>query len=224
MSARHSETTEISSSRPHTCSRPRRRVSLLSGLAALLVFAGACGLFEPRGSQPPEGGSGGAIYQQAQEPEIVMSNLINVMVEIPHTTYAELFADDFVFFPDPDDALTLENIYGPGIYSDWGVDVETDVGDRLFGLYVLALLQFSEGTITEDTDSTYAVLRDYRLDILEREGWSSYRGAALFRMRQDPSDNLWYMSEWHDFRTEASDSSGISGTWGLLKGIIRATT
>jgi hypothetical protein len=155
---------------------------------------------------------------------MVISNLINVIVVYPHVNYSELFSEDFIFIPDPDDVLTLESIYGRGVFDDWGADVEAAVGDKLFGRYILALLDLSEGTITEDTDSTYEVLHAYSLDILENEGWSHYRGAASFRMTQDASDKLWYMSEWQDFRTEASDSVGINGSWGYLKGQIRATS
>jgi hypothetical protein len=196
----------------------------LWGLLAVLVLVVSCGLFEPRDSEEPEEGSGGAIYEQPQEPEVVISNLVNVMVESPHANYPELFSEDFAFVPDPDDVLTLESIYGQGVFGDWDADVEADVGDKLFSRYFLALLELSEGTVTEDTDTTYTVLHEYRLDILQGEGWSHYRGTANFRLKQDPSDKLWYMSEWEDFRTEASDSSGIDGTWGFLKGEIRATT
>jgi hypothetical protein len=197
---------------------------LLWGLLAVLLPAAACGVFDPRDTEPPEGGSSGAVYEQPQEPEVVISNLVNVMVEYPHVNYTELFADDYVFIPDPDDVLTLENIYGPGVFDGWDADVEVDVGEKLFGRYILALLELSEGTISEDTDSTYTVLHEYTLDILRDDGWYSYRGAASFRLRQDTSDNLWYMYEWQDFRTEASDSAGVDGTWGFLKGEIRATT
>jgi hypothetical protein len=192
--------------------------------AACLVLAASCGVFEPRDSQQPEEGSGGTVYVQPQEPGIVISNLVAVMVEAPHTNYPELFSDDFTFIPDPDDVLTLESIYGQGVYEGWDTDVEVTVGERLFSRYYLALLDLDDGTVTEDTDSTYAVLHQYRLDILGDSGWSDFRGAANFRIKRDPSDNLWYIDEWQDFRTEASDSTGIDGTWGLQKGEIRATT
>jgi hypothetical protein len=188
------------------------------------MLVASCGLFEPRASEEPEEGSGGAIYEQPQEPTVVISNLVNVIVEDPHTNYPDLFSEDFTFVPDPDDVLTLESIYGQGVFDDWDAAVESDVGDKLFSRYYLALLDLSEGTVTEDTDSTYTVLHEYRLDILQDQGWSHYRGTASFRMKQDPSDNLWYILKWEDFRTEASDSSGINGTWGFLKGEIRATT
>lgn len=155
---------------------------------------------------------------------MVISNLVTVMVEAPHTNYPELFSDDFVFVPDPDDVLTLESIYGQGVFDGWGVDVEVQVGDRLFGRYYLALLELDDGTVIEDTDSTYSVLHEYVFDILGDQGWSNFRGAANFRIKRDPSDNLWYIYQWEDFRTEASDSIGIDGTWGLHKGEIRATT
>jgi hypothetical protein len=184
----------------------------------------SCGIFEPRDSETPEEGSGGAVYVSPQEPATVISNLVTVMVEPPHTNYPELFSEDFTFIPDPDDVLTLESIYGQGVFDNWDTDVEIQVGDRLFSRYYLALLELDEGTITEDTDSTYAVLHEYVFDILGSDGWSKFRGAASFRIKRDPSDNLWYMYQWQDFRTEASDSAGIDGTWGLRKGEIRATT
>jgi hypothetical protein len=193
-------------------------------LVAGLGLTASCGVFEPRGSEPPKEGSGGSVYVPPQEPAIVVSNLVTVMVEYPHTRYSDLFSEDFTFVPDPDDVLTLESIYGQGVFDDWGAEVELQVGDRLFSRYYLALLELSEGTVIEDTDSTYTVFHEYRLDILGDQGWSDFRGAANFRMKQDPSDNLWYLYRWEDFRTEASDSAGIEGTWGLLKGEIRATT
>jgi hypothetical protein len=224
MSVRHSRTTEISSSKLRTSFRRRAAAFPFWGLMAVLVLAVSCGVFEPRESEKPKEGSVGSEYVQPVEPEVVISNLINVMVKEPHANYPELFAGNFTFVPDPDDALTLESIYGPGVFDDWDADVELAVGDRLFDRYFLTLLTFSEGTVTEDTDSSYMVLHQYSLDILQDEGWTRCRGAAKFRIKRDPSDNLWYISQWEDFRTEVSDSTGIDGTWGLVKGEIRATT
>jgi hypothetical protein len=189
-----------------------------------LTLMASCGLFEPRESEEPEAGSGGSVYIQPQEPQVVVSNLLSVIVEAPHLNYPELFSEDYAFIPDPDDVLTIESIYGQGIFDNWDASVEVDVGERMFDRYILALLELSEGTVIEDTDSTYTVLHEYSFDILIDQGWLNFRGAANFHMKRDPSDNLWYMFLWEDFRTEMSDSTGIEGTWGLLKGEIRATT
>jgi hypothetical protein len=205
-------------------SNPRKPGLPMRLLVAGLVLVASCGVFEPRDSEAPEEGSGGSVYIQPQEPAVVISNLVTVMAEAPHTNYPELFAEDFTFVPDPDDVLTLESIYGQGVFDDWDVDVEIQVGERLFGRYFLALLELSGGTVIEDTDSTYTVVHEYRFDILGDQGWSNFRGAANFRIKRDPSDNLWYIYQWEDFRTESSDSTGIDGTWGLRKGEIRATT
>jgi hypothetical protein len=205
-------------------SRLRRSWPFVWLLVAGLGLVASCGVFEPRDSESPEEGSGGSVYVPPQEPPVVISNLVTVMVESPHTNYPELFSEDFTFVPDPDDVLTLESIYGQGVFDNWDMDVELQVGDRLFGRYFLALLELSEGTVTEDTDSTYTVYHEYWFDILGDRGWSRFRGAANFRIKMDPSDNLWYLYQWEDFRTESSDSTDIDGTWGLLKGEIRATT
>ena len=224
MSMRRSRITGISNWRRPILSSRASRLFVIWALAAGLGLVASCGVFEPRDSEPPKDGTGGAVYVTPQEPSVVVSNLVTVMVESPHTNYSEIFSDDFTFVPDPDDVLTLESIYGQGVFDDWDADVELQVGDRLFSRYFLALLELSEGTVTEDTDTTYAVLHEYSFDILGDEGWWNFRGAASFRIRLDPSDNLWYLSRWEDFRTEVSDSTGIDGTWGLLKGEIRATT
>jgi hypothetical protein len=205
-------------------SRLRHRGPALLFLAASVVLGASCGVFEPRASEDPEEGSGGTVYVQPQEPAVVISNLVTVMVETPHTNYPELFSEDFTFVPDRDDVLTLESIYGQGVFDYWDVDVEVEVGERQFDRYFLALLELSEGTVTEETDTTYSVLHEYKFDILGSQGWLNFRGAANFRIVQDPSDKLWYIRTWEDFRTPASDSIGIDGTWGLLKGEIRATT
>ncbi len=205
-------------------SSPSKPGLLMWLLVPGLVLVASCGVFEPRDSEHPEAGSGGSVYIQPQEPATVISNLVAVMVDAPHTNYPELFSEDFTFVPDPDDVLTLESIYGQGVFDDWDVEVEVEVGELLFSRYFLALLELDEGTVIEDTDSTYSVLHEYVFDILGDHGWSKFRGAANFRIRQDPSDNLWYIYQWEDFRTEASDSIGIDGTWGLRKGEIRATT
>ena len=205
-------------------SNPRGPGLLMWLLVAGLALVASCGIFEPRDSETPDEGSGSSSYTQPQDPATAISNLVNVMSESPHSNYTDMFAEDFKFVPDPDDVLTLESIYGQGVFDDWDVDEEVDVGDKVFSRYLLILLDLAEGTVTEDTDSTYTVLHEYRLDVLGDDGWARYRGAANLRIRQDPSDRLWYISEWEDFRTEASDSSGVDGTWGLLKGEIRATT
>jgi hypothetical protein len=205
-------------------SSPWRSAASVGAAIAILALVASCGLLEPRKSEAPEGGGGGTAYVQPQEPATVISNLVNVMAESPHANYPDLFADDFTFIPDPDDVLTLENIYGAGVFDDWDANEEANVGDKIFSRYYLILLDLSEGTVTEDTDSTHTVLHEYKLDVLKASGWSHYRGTASFRIKQNPSDRLWYMSVWRDFRTEASDSSGIAGTWGLLKGQIRATS
>jgi hypothetical protein len=194
-------------------------------VCVLLASILASCVFEPRDSEEPPPDSGGGGYVLPQEPKTVISNMKTIMERGESANYPDLFSEDFYFVPDPDDVITLENVYGPGIFDSWYKNVETGVMDRLFDRQTWANLRLPDSTETvrEDTDSTYSVQYDYRLEILE-EHWTIYQGTVIFRMRRDPSDNLWYIFRWDDFRTGASEAEGVEGTWGILKGEIRATT
>jgi hypothetical protein len=194
-------------------------------LVTPLVLATSCGVFEPRENADPDQVSGGSDYVLPQEPEIVVSNLINVLRALDSGNYQDLFTEDFGFIPDREDVQFMDSYYGPGIYSGWDKRLETTVTDRLFDRVPVKdgiELTLVDTTVVRDTDEAYEVYHGYKLEILQDE-WITYEGIARFYMRKDPSDNLWYIYLWEDSRLEGSTDSD-NATWGLLKGEIRATT
>ncbi len=202
--------------------KPKSRFLLIGVLLASLVTT-SC-IFEPRASEKPPDQATEDI-RPAKEPEILIENLIKVVEGVDSGNYPDLFAEDFGFVADPEDVDFMNNHYGPGIYLGWDKNVETTMADRLFDRIRLkdgAELNLGLPDVVTSTDSTYVVYHDYTLKILQEE-WIVFEGKALFRMRKDPSDNLWYIYGWDDFRQKIIPDD-TRGTWGLLKGEIRATT
>jgi hypothetical protein len=206
-----------------TCGR-RTRLTMLAYAVAGLCIA-SCDTFTVREAVPPAGTSSPTDIVTAYEPGFVISNLVNSLEDKNTEKYDELFAADFVFIADPSDVFDLENYY-PGALSDWDIEVEQQVAQRLLdrGQTANILLSFDKDaeTVTDDTDSTYAVQENYRLRVVNPQGvLESYVGTAVFYLRLG-EDGLWYIREWQDFRPEAGDGNGKE-TWGMLKGEIRAT-
>jgi hypothetical protein len=76
--------------------------------------------------------------------------------------------------------------------------------------------------VIEDTDSTYVVRYDYQLGFLT-DSYRVYIGMAIFRIKLNDEDGLWYIGSWEDSRSAAGEAAG-KDTWGKLKGEIRATS
>ena len=169
-------------------------------------------------------GSRPARRPPAQDPETVISNLVTIVYGNISGSYPDLFTEDFEFVPDPEDLDFINNQYGPGIYLDWFKPVEVSVADQLFDRLAKALLDLEEIDIAEQTDTTYVAYYEYKLDILPHgDTWRYYYGIAHLHLRLSPEDNFWYINRWDDFRPQDIPEDS-RGTWGLLKGEIRATT
>jgi len=180
-------------------------------------------VFEPRATQEPSQ-TGGKDILPAQEPEMVISNLVTIVQALDSANYPDLFAEDFYFVPDPEDVDFMNNYYGPGVYLDWDKFVEVSVASQLFDRTNAALLHIEDTEVVEETPDTYIVYHSYTLEILPKDAtWIEFSGRARFHLKVNPSDELWYMFQWDDFRLEEIPDT-VSGTWGLLKGEIRATT
>ncbi len=192
------------------------------GLMLASLAATSC-VFEPRATTEPSQ-VGGKDILPAQEPEMVISNLVTIVRALDSANYPDLFTENFYFYPDPEDVDFMNNHYGPGVYLDWFKPVEVTVASQLFDRLNATLLEFEEIEVAEDTDSTYVVYYEYTLKILPSgDTWRYFYGIAHFYMRMDPADQLWYLYRWDDFRPQEIPEDS-RGTWGLLKGEIRATT
>ncbi len=185
-----------------------------------LVLTPACDTFSVREAEKPTGTV--TVFEVPREPEIVLSNLINVMRNLDAINYEELFSNDFVFIPDARDVQDFDNYY-PGVLTEWGRDVEIRVGNQLLdpGRTQLIWLAFtSDPNVIEDTDTSYVVQQDYELTVVGEE-WEIFEGTSIFSIHLE-LDGLWYISKWEDFRPEEKPERS-SGTWGILKGLIRAS-
>ncbi|MFC1800296.1 hypothetical protein ACFL2Z_05270 [Candidatus Eisenbacteria bacterium] len=194
---------------------------MLIGLVLAAAVSLSC-IFEPRATTEYDQ-VGGKDIQPAREPEMVISNMVTIVQGLDSANYPDLFSEDFYFVPDPEDVDFMNNHYGPGVYLDWDNLVEVYVAGNLFDRLNYALLNIEVIEVAEETPNTYVGYHEYTLSILPQGGtWTRFSGIAHLYMRVT-EDDLWEIIRWDDFRQpEVSDS--VNGTWGLLKGEIRATT
>ncbi len=197
----------------------RRGIALLMiGLVVLALVA--CDTFSVRDAEQPTGGV--TVFEVPRNPTTVISNLINVMRNLDAINYEDLFSEDFVFVPDSRDVQEFDNYY-PGVLTEWGTDVEVNVGNQLLdpGRTELIWLVFtSEPNVIEETDTSYVFQNDYELTVVGEE-WDIYYGTSILSIHLE-LDGLWYINKWEDFRPE-EEPEGSSGTWGILKGLVRAS-
>ena len=109
---------------------PRGR-SLMTWAMVVSLVSLSC-VFEPRPSEtPPDDQIGGRDdYQPPDEPGVVVENLKKVIGKLDSGSYQDMFTEDFVFVPDPEDVQDMEGRYGPGLYLDWDKAIETMVMER----------------------------------------------------------------------------------------------
>jgi hypothetical protein len=203
------------------CSRPA--LAVLGIIGAVLMLLAACGElpipFKVRDSQQPVGTATRVV--QATAPDSVVSNIRLCIGNALPDQYIEQLTSDFTFVPDPVDVSILEQNY-PGIFDNWNLGIETRVIRYM-------LSDFSPDSIRtirvlETTDSTSSQQVRYKMGFVLQSFPGNYRGKAILYMRK-LSDNLWYLNRWEDFRpTDVElDSCSCAGSWGFLRGHIRAT-
>jgi len=197
-----------------------RKVGILVWLVAIGMALAGCETFSVREAEEPTGSA--TVFEVPRNPTTVISNLINVVRNLDAINYEELFSDDFIFIPDSKDVQEFDSYY-PGVLTQWGADVEVEVGNRLLdpGRVELIWLVFTgEPNVIEDSDTSYVVKNDYEITVVGEE-WEMYHGTSIFSIHLEP-DGLWYINKWEDFRPEEKPE-GSSGTWGILKGLTRAS-
>jgi hypothetical protein len=203
--------------------RLRPGAAVLGVVGVVFMLLAACGElpipFKVRDSQQPVGTATRVV--QATEPDSVISNIrLCIGFALPDQ-YMEQLTPDFTFVPDPVDVSILEQNY-PGIFDNWDLGVETRVSRYM--LSDLSVDSIRTIGVLETTDSTSSQQVRYKMGFVLPSFPGNYRGKAILYMRK-LSDNLWYLNRWEDFRpTEAElDSCSCAGSWGFLRGHIRAT-
>lgn len=191
-----------------------RAAVVLAACAGLAILATSC--FSTRDAIPPTSVGNAPVL-----PLTVWDVLFNMKLAVDNqqpVTYEELFAENFLFKPDPSDSVEVEKNF-PGAYAGWDYSIETGVME-----YVLdpvrckyANLQFfyENEVIVDFTDTTYILQEDYSL-VLKHEVFAGYNGRVRFFFRKQP-DGYWYIERWVDYLNDDQDPS-----WGRLKGETRA--
>jgi hypothetical protein len=203
-------------SRPSTYSRAALLRAALVAVMCACLGAAATSCFKTREAEPPT-----TVGNAPVLPLTVWDVLYNMKLAVDSQdpiTYEDIFAEDFMFKPDPADSIEVEKNF-PGAYADWDKRIETGVMG-----YVLdpvrckyANLQFASSAevIVDFTDTTYILQEDYSL-ILKLEAFEGYAGRSRFFFRKGP-DGYWRIERWVDYINDNQDP-----TWGRLKGETRA--
>lgn len=199
------------------------KTNIVFVLSAVLLSLCSCVIFDVRDAEEPTGGSGDIQIQRT--PQAVISNIKSSLFSSDPITYEGTLSDEFIFVPDAGDIAEFD-IYYPGVLTEWDKKVEAEVVRsllaRLGGQPVA--LDYKEGSVEvlEETDSTYIFKANYEIVVCwVSQSWEKYYGTCIVSIRLE-SDGLWRMRKWEDYR-RTEPPEGSKGTWGILKGITRAT-
>ncbi len=194
-------------------------------LAFLACVFCSCEIFGVRDAEEPELSGGIGEIQIQRTPQAVIANLKTSLFASDPINYEATLSQDFVFVPDASDVAEFD-IYYPGVLTQWGKHVETEVVRKLLSRLIAqpVKLGFEDESfeVLEETDSTYVFKARYEIVVcLMGQRWEKYYGTCMVSIGFE-SDALWRMRRWEDYRrSEPPEDS--KGTWGILKGITRAT-
>ncbi len=183
-------------------------------------FAGCWNPFEGRSAEDPSGET--SRYKQPTTPQSALYNLQWSLMEKNIANFQSTLSNNFIFKLDMQDVQE----YGWSV-SSWNLTQETDITSAMFSRAnqyqkpdTISVILMVDPDIPDPTNYTASVIL-YRLYRVAFPG-SSYapndslaaRGRMKVTLTKDAS-NLWYISEWDDFR-EKSDTSNVS-SWGRVK-------
>lgn len=188
-----------------------------------VIWLCSCVIFDVRDAEQPTGGAGEIQIQRT--PQAVISNIKSSLFSSDPINYEETLSDEFIFVPDAGDIAEFD-IYYPGVLTQWGKQVEAAVVKsllaRLIGEPVGLEYDQQSIEILEETDSTYVVKANYEIVVCWLgQPWDKYHGTCILSIRLE-SDGLWRVRRWEDYRRSVPPEKS-KGTWGILKGTIRAT-
>lgn len=188
-----------------------------------LIWLCSCAIFDVRDAEQPTGGAGEVQIQRT--PQAVISNIKNSLFSSDPINYEETLSDEFIFVPDASDIAEFD-IYYPGVLTQWDKRIEVGVVksllDRLIDQPVG--LEYDEQSIQilEETDSTYVLKANYQIVVCWLgQPWDKYHGTCVLSIHLE-TDGLWRVRRWEDYRRSVPPEKS-KGTWGILKGTIRAT-
>ena len=187
---------------------------LLFLIISFVLLIGSCN--NPFSTREPEKNtSEGAAIKSPKSPENVLYNLEAAFEGLSIQDYLDVFSDDFVFHPDPEDSLEYEQEFGNG----WDYEKET-----MFANNFLQKKNFAVGIEDSPIDifANYEFkpglnMYEYRYNMFIIEGDSlrkdtqEIEGKAWLYLRED-SEGKWAIYQWIDYRIRPS-----SITWGGLR-------
>ena len=182
-------------------------------MALVLIITYCNNPFSTREPQKP--GSEGAAIKPANSPENVLYNLEASFEGLSIQDYIDVFSDDFVFNPDPEDSLKYQedfingwnlekekefannflqrqnftsHIEGNPIYLDASIEPGQDKYEYRYNMFILK---------ADSTETDF-----YKIEI-EGEAWLYFR---------EDSEGNWSVYQWIDYRLHKN-----SVTWGALR-------
>ncbi len=187
------------------------RVGVAGAVAALAI--GACGLFEPRDSQPPPG-PGPTCRALTDSTQVMLSIQEYYARSTTATCYNALLDNSFTFTPDPQDVAQ----YLPQTpFVAWDDSVEVTDNSRIASLQDYVSVVFVgnyQPTITSDGGLTQQIFKQYlvRVSMSAAPDTVDYSGFADLTIHQG-TDGQWRVTVWVDHRDSASGNS----SWGILR-------
>jgi len=209
----------------------RLKVFLPAALAVLMAASSCNNPFSTREAQKPDEISGVAI-KPANSPENVLYNLKASFESMSIQDYLDVFTDDFVFNPDPDDSVLFVEDFRDG----WGIEKERTYAENFLQRKVTAELEFFTHMyeykagddkydyrysikVTIAADSTGTVATPEEMDGIVGNtsgiGERAYyvKGHAWLYLRED-EEGKWKIYKWVEL---ANMIEGAFITWGVLR-------
>jgi hypothetical protein len=186
------------------------RIIITAICSLMMILTVSCNNpFSTREPQKPS--SGGVSIKPQTTPENVLGNLEASMEGLSSTDYMNIYSDDFVFHPDPDDSVLYEQEFAGG----WNYERETQFANNF-----LQSQNFKPGMKNpiqlEKINVEYKPgegMYDYRylFFISLADSNDIYEGEAWIYLRQD-KEGKWSIYKWVDKRLTKN-----SKTLGALK-------
>ncbi len=196
----------------------RNTINIMFILAACIIagcFVSSCDLFDTRSPEEPTGKR--SSFVQPVEPELVIKNLANSIIELNADDYLKCLTDSaggFRFAP----SATAQSLYS-SIFAQWDKDAES----RYFNSVVTKSVKDVPPTVTfrnqvfqQATSDLSTCTADYEIAL-----WHTisgvpklYRGSFRVSIVKN-SSSLWSITEWVDIQT--NDTAAVA--WSYMKAL-----
>ena len=168
--------------------------------------------FSTRKPQEPDT-FGGVAIKPANSPENVLYNLRASFESMSIQDYLDIFSEDFIFNPDPDDSLRYEEEFRNG----WGFEDETVFAENFLQKTVVSEIEmypsyeYKPGQDMYDYTYSMKVFSADSTKVLPFE----VKGHAWIYLREG-EDGTWKIYSWVEFQNMIEDNFI---TWGVLRAL-----